>query len=121
MVIRELQMVRALLIRNYVPAPAEEDDMSSPDHAIQFSDFEMINRVLVRAGHRGTLAEVDISATSDAATFLLEKFGNGVTSEDDLVALLNQRGRSLEQADDTPVQIRSQALDRWEDEGGNRP
>lgn len=121
MVIRELQMVRALLIRNYVPAPAEEDDMSSPDHAIQFSEFEMINRVLVRAGYRGTLAEVDISATSDAATFLLEKFGNGVTSEDDLVALLNQRGRGLEQADDTPVQIRSQALDRWEDEGGNRP
>ena len=118
MVIHELQMVRALLIRNYVPAPAEEDDMS-PDHAIQFSEFEMINRVLVRAGYRGTLAEVDISATSDAAAFLLEKFSDGVTSEDDLVALLNQRGRSLEQADDTPVQIRSKALDRWEDEGGN--
>lgn len=95
--------------------------MSSPDHAIQFSDFAMINRVLVRAGYRGTLAEVDIGATSDAATFLLEKLGNGVTSEDDLAALLNRRGRSLEQADDTPVQIRSQALDRWEDEGGNRP
>lgn len=95
--------------------------MSSPDHAIQFSDFSMINRVLVRAGYRGTVAEVDISATSDAAAFLLEKFGNGVTSEDDLVALLNRRGRGPEQGDDTPAQIRSQALDRWEDEGGNGP
>lgn len=95
--------------------------MSSPDHAIQFSDFAMINRVLVRAGYRGTMAEVDISATSDAATFLLKKFGDGVTSEDALVALLNQRGRGLEQADDTPAQIRSQALDRWQDEGGNGP
>lgn len=93
--------------------------MSSPCEAIHLSDFAMINQVLENAGYRGSPADVDSEALSGAATFLLEKFRQGITSEEELMALLDQRGRGPSDADDTPVQIKTQALDRWQDEGGS--
>jgi hypothetical protein len=92
--------------------------MSSPQQPIQVSNLTMINRVLTRAGYRGTAAEVDACDTSEAATYLLEKFHEGVTSENDLAALLDKRGRGPIPSDDTPAQVKADALDRWQDEGG---
>jgi hypothetical protein len=92
--------------------------MSSQKQPIQFSSLTMINRVLTRAGYRGTSAEVDAKDTSEAATYLLEKFHEGASSEDELVTLLDKRGRSPNPSDDTPAQVKAEALDRWQDEGG---
>jgi len=92
--------------------------MSSQQQPIEFSNLTMINRVLTRAGYRGTSAEVNPTETSAAATYLLEKFHEGARSEEDLVALLDNRGRSTSPADDTPAQVKAEALDRWQDEGG---
>ena len=68
--------------------------MSSQTQPMQFTSLTMINRVLARAGYRGTAAEVDANDTSEAATYLLEKFHEGVSSEEELAALLDRRGRS---------------------------
>ena len=92
---------------------------NSSQQPIQISEFQMINHVLVRAGYRGTAAEVDNSATSEAARFLLEQFQQGLRSEDDLAAALESRGRSQVPGDDTPTQVKDQGLDRWGNEGGN--
>lgn len=92
--------------------------MSSTHQPIEFADLAMINRVLAQAGYRGTAAEVDTSATSNAAIYLLEQFRGGVIAEEDLAASLDKRGRSLDPADDTPAQVKAEALDRWQDEGG---
>lgn len=94
--------------------------MSSQIQPIQFSSLTMINRVLTRAGYRGTSAEVDAKDTSEAATYLLEKFHEGASSEDELAALLDKRGRSPNPSDDTPAQVKAEALDRWQDEGGGQ-
>jgi hypothetical protein len=94
--------------------------MSSQTQPIEFSSLAMINRVLARAGYRGTAAEVDARSTTEAATYLLEKFHEGASSEDELVALLDRRGRSSVESDDTPTQVKAEALDRWQDEGGAR-
>lgn len=92
--------------------------MSSQTQPMQFTSLTMINRVLARAGYRGTAAEVDANDTSEAATYLLEKFHEGVSSEEELTALLDRRGRSPVPSDDTPSQVKADALDRWQDEGG---
>jgi hypothetical protein len=92
--------------------------MSSQTQPIEFSSLAMINRVLARAGYRGTAAEVDARSTTEATTYLLEKFHEGASSEDELVALLDRRGRSSVESDDTPAQVKAEALDRWQDEGG---
>lgn len=92
--------------------------MSSQTQLIELSSLAMINRVLARAGYRGTVAEVDERNTSEAATYLLEKFHAGVSSEDELAALLDRRGLSSVEADATPAQVKAEALDRWQDEGG---
>lgn len=92
--------------------------MSSQTQPIEFSSLTMINRVLARAGYRGTAAEVDAGDTSEAATYLLEKFHEGASSEEELAALLDKRGRSAVESDDTPKQVKADALDRWQDEGG---
>lgn len=92
--------------------------MSSQTQPIELASLSMINRVLARAGYRGTPAEVDARSTTEAATYLLEKFHAGVSSEDELVALLDKRGRSSVESDDTPTQVKAEALDRWQDEGG---
>lgn len=92
--------------------------MSSEQQPIEFSSLNMINRVLARAGYRGTAAEVDAKDTSKAAIYLLEKFHEGASSEDELAALLDMRGRSPDPSDDTPAQVKADALDRWQDEGG---
>jgi hypothetical protein len=92
--------------------------MSSQQQPIQFSSLSMINRVLARAGYRGTSAEVDANDTSAAAAYLLEKFHEGASSEEELATLLDKRGRSANPADETPAQVKAEALDRWQDEGG---
>ena len=92
--------------------------MSSQQQPIEFSSLTMINRILTRAGYRGTQAEVDVDDTSEAAIYLLEKLREGVSSEDELAALLDRRGRSPVPSDDTPSQVKADALDRWQDEGG---
>jgi hypothetical protein len=95
--------------------------MSSQQQPIEFSSLTMINRVLTRAGYRGTPAEVEVNDTSEAAIYLLEKFREGVSSEDELAALLDKRRRSSIPSDDTPAQVKADALDRWQDEGGAGP
>jgi hypothetical protein len=95
--------------------------MSSPYEAFDSSDFAMIHRVLENAGYRGSSADVDSEALSGAAIYLLNQFRQGKTSEEDLVALLDQRGRDPGTAGDTPAQVKAQALDRWQDEGGSAP
>jgi hypothetical protein len=92
--------------------------MSSQTQPIEFSSLDMINRVLARAGYRGTAAEVDARSTTEAATYLLDKFHEGASSEDELTALLDRRGLSSVEADATPAQVKAEALDRWQDEGG---
>lgn len=92
--------------------------MSSQTQPIELSSLAMINRVLARAGYRGTAAEVDARSTTEAATYLLEKFHEGASSEDELAALLDRRGLSSVESDATPAQVKAEALDRWQDEGG---
>ena len=92
--------------------------MSSQTQPIELSSLAMINRVLARAGYRGTAAEVDARSTTEAATYLLEKFHEGTSSEDELAALLDRRGLRSVESDATPAQVKAEALDRWQDEGG---
>ena len=93
--------------------------MTVPPSALTPTDLMMLNSVLAAAGYRGTEAEVDPEALSDAARFLVNVFQSGVTSEDELVTALNSRGFSPGDGDLTPVQIKQEALDRWRDEGGS--
>ncbi|RYD69325.1 MAG: hypothetical protein EOP84_28680, partial [Verrucomicrobiaceae bacterium] len=79
--------------------------MSSQTQPIELSSLAMINRVLARAGYRGTAAEVDARSTTEAATYLLEKFHEGASSEDELAALLDRRGLSSVESDATPAQV----------------
>lgn len=92
---------------------------NSSQQPIQIAEFQMINHVLARAGYRGTAAEVDNGATSEAARFLLEQVQQGVRSEEELTTALENRGRSQTPGDDTPTQVKDQGLDRWRDEGGS--
>lgn len=84
--------------------------------AIQPAEFEMIERVLARAGYRGTTAEVDSQTTVAASRFLIEQFQRGLRSEKELLDALSHRGR---EGDDTPKQIEDKQIDRWQYEGGN--
>lgn len=92
---------------------------SIPVSALSPKDLTMLNGVLAAAGYRGTEAEVDPDALSDAARFLVNVFQSGVTSEEQLVTALNSRGYSPGDGDLTPAQIKEEAMNRWADEGGN--
>jgi hypothetical protein len=89
-----------------------------PATALTPADLLMLNRVLVAAGYRGTEAEVDPDSLSDAARFLVNLYHSGVSSEADLTEALAKRGAAPGDGDLTPVQIKEEAIDRWQDEGG---
>jgi hypothetical protein len=86
--------------------------------ALTPADLTMLNSVLTAAGYRGTKAEVHPDALSDAARFLVNLYLSGTTAQTDLVDALDKRGLSLGDGDLTPVQIKQEAIDRWQDEGG---
>ncbi|WP_075292252.1 hypothetical protein [Pararhizobium arenae] len=85
---------------------------------LETSHIIMLNRVLERADYFGPESKVDVDTTRQAARFLLKIFQSGVDSEDDLVAALDARGKSVEDGGDTPRQVRLEAVNRWADDGG---
>lgn len=93
--------------------------VSSHRNFLTSSDLTMLDTILVKAGFRGTEAEVDPESTGDAARFLISLFQSGVTTAPELAAALNARGASVGPGDSTPVQVKVEALDRWRDEGGS--
>lgn len=89
-------------------------------HHLTSSDLTMLEGVLRKAGFSGTEASVDPDALSDAGRFLIDLFGDGNDSEQDLLAALEHRGMHTGSGRNmTPTQSRTEALDRWSDEGGN--
>ncbi|MBL0375492.1 hypothetical protein JJB09_26140 [Rhizobium sp. KVB221] len=84
------------------------------------TDLQMLERVLKRAGFRGTEATVDPNKMGKAARFLIDHFRNGNDSEDSLTDVLEKRGFETGSGKHrTPKQEKSEAIDRWVDEGGS--
>jgi hypothetical protein len=83
-------------------------------------DLQMLERILKQAGFRGTEATVDPDKMGQAARFLIDLFQDGTNSEDELSAALEKRGFERGSGEHmTPKQEKSEAIDRWADEGGS--
>lgn len=89
-----------------------------PHDYLETPHIQMLDRVLERAGFFGPASKVDVGAARNAARYLLKLFQSGIDAEDDLVAALDALEKSHIDGDDTPRQVRLEAVNRWADDGG---
>jgi hypothetical protein len=60
-------------------------------HYQKFDETQIVNRVLLNAGHQGTASPPHLDARGDAARFLLEQYSGGVNTEAGLTTALQLR------------------------------
>jgi len=91
---------------------------SNPEHYLDSDDLSLLVEVLTVAGFYGTTATADPAGRLAAARFLMTALESGIDTSATLAAALVERADASNGEHQTPAQLKAEAIDRWDDEGG---
>ncbi|AFL55151.1 MULTISPECIES: hypothetical protein [Sinorhizobium] len=90
----------------------------NPDQYLDSEDISLLVEILKAAGYSEAKEKDERGEKLAAARFLTDAIQRGVLTKAQLTAALRKRGDAPGGQNQTPAQTKTEAINRWENEGG---